>query len=104
VRLRTGYYFASTEGDIMAVTNNGNRFFLTAANDEVTGRLHIQAIAIDHTAAANAVVRDSADKEIITARNTTGTLTQMFNFSPPLVVDGLKLLSISAGRVMVFLA
>lgn len=88
----------------MAVTNNGNRIILGAAADAVTGRMHLAAVLLDHTAAANCVLQDTASKEIVQFRNTTGTLSQVVHFVPPLVVDGVKASTLSAGKVTLFLA
>lgn len=88
----------------MAVTNNGNRIKFGAAADAVTGRHKIQAILLDHTAAANCVIKDTGDKEIITMRNTTGTLSEVVYFPCGLWVDGIKVTTLSAGAVTVFTA
>lgn len=89
---------------MMAVTNNGNRVILTAANDAVTGKHFIQSIVLDHTAAANAVIQDTASKEIGRLHVTTTVLTMPLYFDPPLEVEGFKASTLSAGRITIYLA
>jgi len=88
----------------MAVTNNGNRIILAAGGDAVTGRHLIQAIALDHSAAANCVIQDSNSKEIAKLHVTTTMLTCCINFNPPLAVNGFKASTLSAGQVTVYMA
>jgi hypothetical protein len=88
----------------MAVTNRGNRIIMTAAADAVTGKLAIQSIVLDHTAAANAVLQDTASVEIARLRVTTSELTKQIKFSPCLIVDGIKASTLSAGQITVYTA
>lgn len=87
----------------MAVTNNGNRIILAAAADAITERVHIQAILLDHSAAVNCVLQDTASKEIITLRNTTSELSKMVYFPCGLVALGVKASTLSGGKVTLFL-
>lgn len=88
----------------MAVSNYTNRIILGAADDAVTGPLKIQAIALDHTAAANCVIQDTASHEIARLHVTTTMLTTWIQFKPPLSVDGIKASTLSAGQVTVYTA
>lgn len=88
----------------MAVSNYGNRIILTALNDAVTGPLRIQAIAHDHTAAANCTIQDTATHEIARLHVTATMLTTWIQFKPPLSVDGIKATTLSGGQVTVYLA
>lgn len=89
---------------MMAVTNNGNRVILATANDAVTGKHFIQAISLDHTAAANCVIQDTDSKEIARLHVTTTMLTCWIQFKPALAVNGFKASTLSAGQVTVYLA
>ncbi len=88
----------------MAVSNYGNRIILTALNDAVTGPLKIQAISLDHTAAANCAIQDTASHEIARLHVTTTMLTTWIQFKPPISVNGVKASALTAGQVTVYLA
>lgn len=88
----------------MAVTNNGNRIILAAANDEVTGPMLIQMAILDHSAAATCVLQDSASKQIAAFRTTTTMLTKEIYFIPPIPVTGVKASTLSGGAVTIVTA
>ena len=88
----------------MAVTNKGNRIIMTAAADAVTGKIAIQSIVLDHTAAASAVIQNTASEEVARMRNTTTVLTQALYFNPCLIVDGVKASTLSAGTITIYTA
>jgi hypothetical protein len=87
----------------MAVTNNGNRIVLGAAADAVTGRMKIQAIVLDHTAAITCVLQDTASKEIASFRTTATELSKQLTFPCGLWVEGIKASTLSAGQVTIYL-
>ena len=86
----------------MAVTNKGNRLIMTAAADAVTGKMGIQMIVLDHTAAANCVLQNTASEEIARMRVTTTMLTKELRFDPYLIVDGIKASTLSAGQLTIY--
>lgn len=88
----------------MAVTRNPHTIILGAANDAVTGKMKIQGMALDHTAAANATIQDSGNKVIATLRTTTTVLRDWVEFPRGMTVDGVKASTLSAGTVYIFLA
>lgn len=88
----------------MAVTNKGNRIIMTAANDAVTGKMAIQSIVLDHTAAANAILQNTASEEVARLRVTTTKLTNQLTFDPCLIVDGIKASTLSAGQLTIYTA
>lgn len=87
----------------MAVTNNGNRIKFGSVNDAVTGSLVLQAILYDHTAAGSCVIQDTASKEIITLRNSASVLSAWVFFPKGLKVEGLKVTTMAAGTVTIYL-
>ena len=88
----------------MAVTRNPRTIILGAANDAVTGKMKIQGMALDHTAAASATIQDTANKVIATLRTTTTILRDWVEFPRGMTVDGVKASTLSAGTVYIFLA
>ena len=88
----------------MAVTNNGLTIKMTAANDTVTGKVKIQGAALDHTAAANAVIQDANGKELFTLRTSATVLRDWVEFPRGVIANGLKVTTLSAGAVTFYLA
>lgn len=88
----------------MAVTRNGNTIVMTAAADAVTGKLKIQGAALEHTAAANAVIQNTASGPIFTLRTTTTVLRDWVEFPKGCITDGIKASALSAGTLYIFLA
>jgi hypothetical protein len=86
----------------MAVTNKGNRISMTAAADAVTGKIGIASVCLDHTAAATLILQNTANEEVFRGRTTTTRLTEQWCFNPPLIVDGIKASTLSAGVVTMY--
>jgi len=87
----------------MAVTNNGNRVIMTAAADELTGKYRLRSVILDHSAAATCVLQESNNRQIVSFRCTTGTLSQQIFFPENFWVDGIKASTLSAGAVTLIL-
>lgn len=87
----------------MAVTNNGNRIILGAANDAITDRVCLQAVILDHSAATTCVLQDTASKQIVAFRNDATTLTKVIEFPFGLWVLGVKASTLGAGAVTLVL-
>ena len=87
----------------MAVTSNGNRIILGAAADAVVGKFRLRSVVLDHSAAATCVLQETNSKQIISFRNTTGTLSQQIVFPDNFWVDGVKASTLSAGTVTLFI-
>lgn len=85
----------------MAVTRKGQVIVLGAAADAVVGKIKVQSITLDHTAAAAASLTDSADVVIAALRTTSSKLTEQLIFPCPIIVDGIKAGALSAGTLTV---
>lgn len=80
----------------MAVTRKGQVIKLGAANDEVTGRLKIQAIVLEHSAAAAATLVDTAGVAVGHIRVAANDLFDELVFPCPVIVDGIKASALTA--------
>jgi len=87
----------------MAVTRSGDSIVLTAANDAVTGKLCIQAMQLEHTAAANAVIQNTAGGQIGSLRTTTSVLRDFIEFPKGYIANGIKVSTLTGGTVTIFL-
>lgn len=87
----------------MAVTRGSGVIYFAAANDAVTDTVKIQAIVLDHTAACNAILTNTADKPLAVIRTGTGLYTEIF-FPVPIETVGIKVPTLSAGKLYVHLA
>jgi acetylornithine/succinyldiaminopimelate/putrescine aminotransferase len=89
----------------MAITrsSSGQVIKMTAADDAITGKLAIQGIELEHTAAANATIEETAGTPIVMLR-TGAAGDDKISFSPPLIVNGAKAKALSAGQLYIYLA
>lgn len=87
----------------MAVTRDGQIIKMTAADDAVTGRIKIQAIILDHTAAVAAAVVNTAGNHIVALRTTSSKLTEEIVFPCPIISEGVKASALSGGTLTVVL-
>lgn len=89
----------------MAVTRNssGQVIKFGAAADALTGKFKIQAIVLEHSAAANAVLTETDDKPIAVIRVAANDLFDELVFPKPIVVNGIKAATLSAGNLYVYL-
>lgn len=86
----------------MAVTRNDNTVEFGAVDDAITGRVKIQAAQLDHTAAANATLVDTAGHILFTLRSTTSKLNDFVAFPDGIWAEGVKVSVLSAGNVRIF--
>lgn len=87
----------------MAVTRKAQTITMTAASDAVTGKMRIQSITMDHTAAASFVLQDTASVEIARGHITATLLTLQLIYPKGLIVDGIKASTLSAGQLAIHL-
>lgn len=85
----------------MAVTRSGNTIRLAAANDAVTGLIRVRDIQLDHTAAANASLADTAGFVHARIQTTATRLCDQMIFPCGLLMDGIKATALSAGTLIV---
>lgn len=84
-------------------SSTGQAIKLGAAADAIVGKHAIQSIRLEHSAAANAVLTETAGATIAALRiGAAGADT--ISFSPPVIVDGVIAATLSAGTVYVYLA
>lgn len=88
----------------MAVTAKNRIILFGAALDAVTGKKFIQSASLDHSAAANATLTDTAGGVITTLRVGSGLQPDRVYFNPPMEVDGIIASVLSAGVLRVYLA
>jgi len=87
----------------MALAYGPNTIKFGALNDEVTTPIVVQAISLEHSAAANAVF-SSGGVAVAEIRIAANDLFATINFKPPLTFPNLKATTLSAGNLRVFLA
>jgi len=80
----------------MAVTRKGQVIKLGAANDEVAGTLKIQAVVLEHSAAAAATLVDSANSPIAHIRVAANDLFDELVLPCPIQVNGIKASALTA--------
>ena len=85
----------------MAVTRSGNTIRMTAANDEVAGLIKVQAVTLEHTAAANASLGDSAGFVHDRLQVTTSKLTDQHVYPKGIFLQGVKATVLSAGTLLI---
>lgn len=88
----------------MSVTEKNRIILFGSQADAVTGKKFIQAAYLDHSAAANATLTDTAGGVIVTLRVGAGLQPDRAYFNPPMEVDGIIASVLSAGVLRVFLA
>lgn len=88
----------------MAVTYKGNMVLFGAQADAITGQKFIQAATLDHSAAANATLTDTAGTAFCTLRVGAGLAPDRMYFDPPIKVDGVIASALSAGVLRIYLA
>ncbi len=87
----------------MAVTRKAQIIIMTAAADAVAGEMMIQGISLDHSAAANMVLQNTAGIEIARIHTTTTELTKEIMFPKGLIVEGILAQTLSAGVLTIYL-
>lgn len=88
----------------MSVTEKNRIILFGSQADAVTGKRFIQAATLDHSAAANATLTDTAGGVIATLRVGAGLQPDRMYFDPPMEVDGIAASVLSAGVLRVYLA
>ena len=83
----------------MAVTRYGNVIEMTAAADALTGKFELIAAQLEGSAAANAIVQNTATRPMLRLRTTTTILRDWIEFPGGLIVDGLIAQTLSAGTL-----
>jgi hypothetical protein len=96
------YSTAYAKEIIMAVSNHGHIIKLTAQGDAITQIIEVQAIVLEHTAAANAVLTDGSGATI-PLRTTTSILRDEAIYPKGIVLHGLTATTLSAGAIWLFL-
>lgn len=74
-----------------------------AVNDEITDTVYVQAITLEHSAAANAVL-SSGGVAVAEIRIAANDLFDELVFPKPIRFAGLKATTLSAGNLRIFLA
>ena len=87
----------------MAVTYVDNTIVMTADNDALALKCELIGMQLEHTAAANAIIQDTAGHAIGTLRTTTSVLRDHQEWPKGIVVNGLVVETLSAGTVTFFL-
>jgi hypothetical protein len=87
----------------MAVTRKAQVIIMTAAADAVAGEMMLQGISLDHSAAANMVLQNTAGIEIARIHTTTTELTKEIMFPKGLIVEGILAQTLSAGVLTIYL-
>lgn len=88
----------------MAVTRKGQIIKLGAASDAVTGKMRIQAITLEHSAAANVVLVDTANQPVAQLRVAANDLFDEIFYPNGIIVDGIKVSAMTASaNIMVYL-
>lgn len=85
---------------MMAATRKAQTIVLAAANDEITGRVMVQGVALDHTTTATATITDSAGNTMIALRCSATKLRDFQVFPKGLLMDGVKCSAITATSVL----
>jgi hypothetical protein len=103
MRVLEGYRAARFKGEMMAVTRYGNVIEMTAASDALTGKFELIAAQLEHTAAANAIIQNTATRPQLRLRTTTTVLRDWIDFPGGFIVDGLLASTLSAGTLTFYL-
>lgn len=85
----------------MAVSRSGNTIRMTAAGDVVAGPVKIQSVTLEHTAAANASLGDSANFVHDRLQVTTTLLSDQHTYPCGLTLNGVKAVVLTAGALMI---
>lgn len=77
---------------------------MSAVNDTYAGKVKIQGISFDTSAAGTVTITNAAGNVICTLRSTSNILRDWIEFPRGYIANGLKLSAISSGTVYFFLA
>ena len=80
----------------MAISRYGQVIKFGASADAITDRVKIQAITLEHSAAANAVFTDTAGHPVATLRVAANDLMDQVVFPKGIMVDGLIATALTA--------